>query len=602
MVKVSDFIAQHLSAYGIKHVFMITGGGAMHLNDSFGQCKAFEIICTHHEQGAAIAAEGYYRASGNLAAVNVTTGPGGTNTLTGVIGQWLDSIPCIYISGQVKRESTIAFWPQLKLRQLGDQEINIVDIVRPVTKYAVMVRDPLKVRYHLDKALYLATHGRRGPVWLDIPLDVQATQVDESGLSTYDPREDEIRFDPEKIRNQVGELLERLKASARPVLLAGHGIRLAGAADLFLRVVDSLNIPIVTSISGNDLIWSDHPLYFGRPGIAGDRIGNFVIQNSDLMLALGARMGIRLISYNYGAFAREAFRAMVDIDPAELRKPTLRLHMPVHADARLFIEEMLRRLRGNRLPRKEDWLQWCRKQKQTLPGILEDNPRNPDYVNSYVFTDTLFQILEPGSIVVTGNGAAFTGTFQAMRIKRGMRVFANECCASMGYCLPAAIGACFSSGKRPIVLITGDGSIQMNIQELQTISFHKLPIKIFVLNNRGYHAIRMTQSTYFEGRHIGSGPEYGVGVANIGKIAEAFGLPSTRIDNESVLPGRIQEILSRPGPVVCEVPMDPNQTLNPKLSSVVTPDGKMVSKPLEDLYPFLDREKFHAAMIVKSLE
>jgi acetolactate synthase-1/2/3 large subunit len=602
MIKVSDLIGQHLAEYGIRHVFMITGGGAMHLNDSFGQCKAFDVICTHHEQGAAIAAEGYYRASGNLAVVNVTSGPGGTNTLTGVIGQWLDSIPCIYVSGQVRQETTIASCPELKLRQLGDQEINIVDIVRPVTKYAVMVRDPLKIRYYLDKALYQATHGRPGPVWLDIPLDVQAAQVQESDLSPYDSREDEIRFDEEEIRNQVAELLERVKASNRPVLFAGHGIRLSGAADLFLRLVNSLNIPIVTSICGHDLIWSDHPLYFGRPGIAGDRIGNFVIQNSDFMLALGARLGVRLISYNYDAFARGAFRAMVDIDPAELQKPTLRLHMAVHADARLFIEEMLRQLQGARIPPKEDWLHWCRKQKQTLPGIFEDNSRNPAYVSSYALADTIFQILEPGSIVVTGNGSAYTGTYQAMRIKKGGRVIANQACASMGYCLPAAIGACFSLGKRPIVLITGDGSIQMNIQELQTISFHNLPIKIFVLNNGGYHAIRMTQNTYFEGRHIGSGPEYGVGVSNIGKIAEAYGLPSTRIDNESVLPSRIREIFSRPGPLVCEVPMDPHQTLNPKLSSVVTPEGKMVSKPLEDMYPFLDRDKLHAEMIVKPLE
>jgi acetolactate synthase-1/2/3 large subunit len=602
MKKVSDFIAQRLSAYGIKHIFMITGGGAMHLNDSFGRCPAMEVICTHHEQGAAIAAEGYYRASGNLAAVNVTSGPGGTNTLTGVIGQWLDSIPCIYISGQVRQETTIAFCPELKLRQLGDQEINIVDIVRPVTKYAVMVRNPLEIGYHLDKALYLATHGRPGPVWLDIPLDVQAAQVQELNLSPYDPREDEIRFDEEKIRSQVAELLQRLRTSNRPVLFAGHGIRLAGAADLFLRLVESLNIPIVTSICGHDLIWSDHSLFFGRPGIAGDRIGNFVIQNSDLMLALGARMGVRLISYNYDAFAREAFRAMVDIDPAELRKPTLRLHMAVHADARMFIEEMLRQLQGDRLAPKEEWLQWCRKQKETLPGIFEDNPRNPAYVSCYALADAIFQTLEPGSTVVTGNGSAYTGTYQAMRIKKGVRVFANQACASMGYCLPAAMGACFSLGKRPIVLITGDGSIQMNIQELQTISFHKLPIKIFVLNNGGYHAIRMTQNTYFEGRHVGSGPEYGVGVSNIRKIAEAYGLPSTRIDHESDLPDRIQEIFSQPGPVVCEVLMDPNQTLNPKLSSVVTPEGKMISKPLEDMYPFLDREKFRAAMIVKPLE
>jgi len=602
MVKVSDLIAQRLSAYGIKHVFMITGGGAMHLNDSFGRCKAFEIICTHHEQGAAIAAEGYYRASGNLAAVNVTSGPGGTNTLTGVIGQWLDSIPCIYISGQVRQETTIAFCPELKLRQLGDQEINIVDIVRPVTKYAVMVRDPLKIRYHLDKALYLATHGRPGPVWLDIPLDVQAAQVQEPDLLPYDLREDEIRFDVKKIQDQAEELLERIRSARRPVILAGHGIRLAKATEPFLELVEALQVPILTAICGHDLIWSDHPLYFGRPGIVGDRAGNMVIQNSDLMLAIGARMGVRQISYNYDAFARGAFRAMVDIDPAELGKPTLRLHMPVHADAGMFIRGMLRRMGGTRLAPKEEWLKWCRERKQTLPGILDDNPRNPRHVNSYFFADTLFRLLEPDSLVVTGNGSAYTGTYQVMHLKKGMRVFTNQGCASMGYGLPASMGACFALGKKPVVCITGDGSVQMNIQELQTVSFHRLPLKIFILNNGGFHAIRLTQDTYFEGRRVGSGPEYGVGVWNICKIAEAYGLSSARIENEESLAEKIKEVLSRPGPVLCEVLMDPNQTLYPKLSSVVTPGGKMVSKPLEDMFPFLDRDQFGSAMIIDPLE
>ena len=602
MIKVSDFIAERLRAYGIRHVFMITGGGAMHLNDSFGRCPGIEVICPHHEQGAAIAAEGYYRASGNLAAVNVTSGPGGTNTLTGVIGQWLDSIPAIYVSGQVRQETTIAFCPELKLRQLGDQEINIVDIVRPVTKYAVMVRDPRKIGYHLDKALYLATHGRPGPVWLDIPLDVQAAQVSESDLLPYDPREDEIRFDPERIRAQAAELLDRIRSAQRPVILAGHGIRLAGAADPFLELVEALQVPILTAICGHDLIWSDHPLYFGRPGIVGDRAGNMVIQNSDLMLAIGARLGVRQISYNYDAFARGAFRAMVDIDPAELKKPTLRLHLPIHADAGMFIREMLRQLGGARLAPKEEWLKWCRERRQTLPGILDDNPRNPRYVNSYSFADTLFRLLEPDSLVVTGNGSAYTGTYQVMHLKKGMRVFTNQACASMGYGLPAAMGACFARGRKPVVCITGDGSVQMNIQELQTVSFHRLPLKIFILNNRGFHAIRLTQDTYFEGRHVGSGPEYGVGVWNICKIAEAYGLSTARIENEDSLGEKIREVLSRPGPVLCEIMMDPDQTLFPKLSSVVGPGGKMISKPLEDMFPFLDRERFRSAMIIDPLE
>lgn len=601
-IKISDFIAQKLVEMGVKHIFMISGGGVMHLVDSVGKNTQLQYVCTHHEQVAAIAAEGYARTSGKMGVVMVTSGPGGTNTITGVIGQWLDSIPCLYLSGQVKQETTINSCPDLKLRQLGDQEINIVDIVRPVTKYAVMVRNPKKIRYHLEKAVYLATHGRPGPVWLDIPLDIQASMVDEMTLPTYDPKEDKIQINKNLLSKQVSELLYRIRNAERPVILAGHGIRLAGAVDPFLNLIEKLNVPVLTAICGHDIIWSDHPLFFGRPGICGDREGNIILQNSDFLLSIGARLGVRQISYNYKAFARDAFHAMVDIDEAELRKPTLNIHMPIHSDASIFIEEMLHQLSGSTIGKKQNWISWCEERKHILPTVFQDNTKNAEYVNSYVFADVLFKALKKNSIVVTGNGTAYTSTFQIMQIKKGVRVFANQGCASMGYDIPAAIGACFASDKSPVIVITGDGSIQMNIQDLQTIVFHKLPIKIFVLNNNGYLAIRTSQDTYFEGRYFASNPESGVSCPDICRIAEAYGIKTARICTENNLSNDILNILNTSDAVVCEVMMDPKQTLYPKLSSEVKPDGSMVSKPLEDMYPFISREDFKRNMIIKQID
>jgi acetolactate synthase-1/2/3 large subunit len=603
MIKLSDYVFSFLANKGIKHVFMLPGGGAMHLVDSLGLNQDVEYLCPRHEQAAAIAAEGYYRASNKICAVVVTSGPGGTNTLTGVIGQWLDSIPCIYISGQLKKKMIITACSELKLRQLGDQEINIVDIITPVTKYAVTVMEPDKIKYHLEKAFYIATHGRPGPVWLDVPLDIQSSVIEPAELTGYNESEDEIVFDEDLIKKQIAELLDRIKKAQRPVLMAGHGIRIAGAENSFLQLVDKLNIPVVTAICGHDLIWSDHPLFFGRPGICGDRISNIVQQNSDLFLAIGARLGVRQISYSYDTFAREAYRAMVDIDPSEMNKPTLNLHMRVHADAKLFIEEMLRQISyGNNLGPKEKWLSWCRERKNTLPSILQDNPSNSEYVNSYAFVDCLFNLLEPGALVVTGNGTANTCTMQTMRLKKDVRFFTNQGCASMGYDLPAAIGACLARNRQQTILLTGDGSIQMNIQELGTIVFHNLPIKIFVLNNEGYLAQRITQDTYFEGRYTGSGRKDGVYYPNISQVAEAFGLKTVKLNNENNLSRKIRQVLDMPGPVLCEVRMDPKQTLYPKLSSEVRSDGTMVSKPLEDLYPFLPREEFRKHMIIKSIQ
>jgi acetolactate synthase-1/2/3 large subunit len=580
---------------------MISGGGAMHLNDSIGKCRGLKYICNHHEQACAIAAEGYFRASGKMPAVIVTSGPGGTNTITGVIGQWLDSIPALYLSGQVKQETTIEFCRHLKLRQLGDQEINIVDIVKPVTKYAAFVKNPLDIKYHLDKALYLAAHGRPGPVWLDIPLDIQSAIIDEKKLAKYNREKDEISFNRRLIKKQITELLGRIQKAERPALLIGHGVRLAGAAKELRSLINKLNMPVLTAICGHDLIQSGHPLFAGRPGICGDRPGNFVAQNSDLLLCIGARLGVRQIGYSYKTFARHAYRAMVDIDRSELRKPTLDFHMSIHADASLFIKEMLSRLAGRKIAPKKNWLDWCRKKKKILPSLEQDNPGSPKYVSSYVFAGKLFEALKPNSIVVTGNGTAYTSTFQAMRLKKGVRVFANQGCAAMGYDLPAAIGAAIAEKKKQVVLITGDGSIQMNIQELQTLITCHLPVKIFVLNNKGYLAIRATQDAYFQSRYIASGASSGVICPDICRVANAYGIKTSRIYNEKGLAGKISRLLNNPSPALCEIMMDPKQTLYPKISSAVKPDGSLASRPLEDMYPFLPRDEFRKNMIIKPL-
>lgn len=591
MIKVSDYIAKFFAERGSRHVFMITGGGAMHLNDSFGRLEDLEYFCFQHEQASAIAAEGYYRASGRLPIVNVTSGPGGTNTLTGVIGQWVDSIPAVYISGQVKQETTISSCPDVGLRQLGDQEINIVDIVKPVTKYAVMVRDAREIHYHLSKALYLATHGRPGPVWLDIPLDIQSSLIDEGELVAYDPKEDELKIDSSAVQSQIAEVIRRIREAKRPVILAGNGIRLAGGVDDFRILTRRLNIPVLTAICGHDLINSDSPLFFGRPGICGDRLGNIVIQNSDLMIAIGARLGIRQISYNYNSFARGAFRIMVDVDKAELAKPTLTIDLPIHSDAKYFVNGMISQLAGETLQPKSAWTRWCEERRRLLPSVISENESKEGYVNSYEFADVLFKQLVPGTTVVTGNGTAYTGTFQVMQIKEGVRVFTNQGCASMGYDLPAAIGASIAMGKKPVVLITGDGSIQMNIQEFQTVVAYGLPIKIFILVNDGYLAIRTTQNTYFDGRHYGSSPEGRLFLPDIRKVAEAYGIPTYSMKGGDSIVDRIRDVLSADGPCLCEILMDPQQTLYPKLSSTIGSDGKLISSSLENMYPFLEKDE-----------
>lgn len=595
MIKISDFIFQHLvEKYGIKHCFMVTGGGAMHLNDSIGHTKGLKYICNHHEQASAIAGEGYYRACGHLAVTCVTTGPGGTNAITGVLGQYLDSIPGLYISGQIKTSTYKHTYPYLDLRQLGDQEADIVSMVTPITKYAMTIYNPLDVKYELDKAIAIALDGRPGPVWLDIPLDVQGATVDETNFKEFDPATEII--DPVKhvlVDKQIKQLIEKIKAAKSPVIYVGNGVRLAKREKEFITLAEKLNIPVVTAISGSDIIWHDHTLCFGKPGICGDRIGNIMVQNSDLLIVMGTRLSIRQVSYAYDLLAPKAYKVMVDIDLAEMQKPTLNIDMPIHVNLSEFIDKMLDALKGeNALSDCEQWISWGREIESKIPTLFDDNPDEDGYTNSYKFADELFRQLHDGDVCVTGNGTAYTCTYQAMQVNKGVRVFANQGCAAMGYDLPAAIGAVTSNHAGKTVLVTGDGSLQMNIQELQTLASYKMPLKMFVLENEGYLAIKTTQKAFFGGKFTGSNPTSGVICPNLEKIAGAYGIPYTSChDNGQPLRDSIAKVLASDGPMICEIHMHPEQTLFPKSASFMDKKtGKMSSAPLEKMAPFMSDE------------
>ncbi len=589
MIKVADYVAQTLVKYGIGDVFLVTGGGAMHLNDAFGRCEGLDYTCCHHEQACAMAAESYYRLTNRLAAVNVTTGPGGTNAITGVYGAWTDSIGMIVISGQVKWE-TVVRSTGLPLRQLGDQEIDIVKLVEPITKYAVMVSDPQSIRYHLERALYLATSGRPGPCWLDIPMNIQGAKIDPDTLKAYDPQEDQIKYTTQDLDSVSKQIMARLKEAKRPVIYAGSGVRLSKSHEEFLKLVELWQIPIVTAWNAHDLIWNDHPYYVGRPGTIGDRAGNFAVQSADLLIVLGSRLNIRQVSYNWENFATRAYKIIVDVDELELQKPTVKADLPVHADLKDLLPSLLS-LNFEPIQEHQNWLDWCLVRKNKYPTVLPEYWLTEKPVNPYCFGEKLFAQLLPDEIVVTGDGTACVTTFQAAHIKKGQRLYTNSGCASMGYDLPAAIGACIGSGKKRVICIAGDGSIQMNLQELQTIAGYQLPIKIFILNNQGYHSIRQTQQNFFPDNIVGCGPESGVTFPNFAKLSDAYGIPYRLCDNHKDLEQAIRDTIESDGAQICEVFLDLNQAFAPKLSSRRLEDGTMVSSPLEDLSPFLDRDE-----------
>lgn len=657
-MKVSNYISQKLVEFGITQVFTVTGGGAMHLNDALGHQEGLTCLYNHHEQACAIAAECYARVQGRIAAVCVTTGPGGTNAITGVVGGWLDSIPMLVLSGQVRYDTT-ARWSGVGIRAMGDQEFDITKAIDCMTKYSEMVIDPMRIRYCLEKAIYLAYSGRPGPAWLDIPLNVQGAYIETEELIGFSQEDYEAGGDgwaapsgskteadnagqgekrqvlpPAVTRETARVIIEKIKKSQRPVINAGNGIRIGHAFEVFSRVVEKLGVPVVTGWDSEDCMPDDHPLYTGRGGGMGDRAGNFAIQNSELVLSLGSRLSIRQVGYNYSTWARAAYTIVNDIDPEELKKPSVHIDMAVHADVKDLLEQLERVLDeeyengqpvfagGAGLPGMT-WTDTCRMWKEKYPVVL---PKHYDHgeeedANVYAFMKEMSSRLKEEQVIVVGNGSACVVGGHACIIKQGQRFISNSAIASMGYDLPAAIGACMAvreggaqegrmqgaesqdtelqDTSSDIILITGDGSIQMNLQELQTIIHHRMPIKIFLINNGGYHSIRQTQKNFFGEPLVGIGVDsYDLSFPDMEKLAAAYGYPYCRACHNGELVPAIETALRTDGPVICEIFVSRDQNFEPKSAAKRLPDGTMVSPPLEDLSPFLPEEEMDENMII----
>lgn len=616
-IKVSDYVAQFLVNNGITHAFTVTGGGAMHLNDSLGHQEGLTCVYNHHEQACAIAAESYARIHNKIAALCVTTGPGGTNAMTGVVGGYLDSIPMLVISGQVRYDTT-ARSTGLNIRAMGDQEFDVTKSAEAMTKYAQMVTDPKQIRYCLEKALYIATTGRPGPCWIDIPVNFQGFYVDTDELYGFDPAEYEAQLAPHVTDEQIDAIIDKIKNAKRPVFYAGNGIRISGGYESFKKVVELLNIPVATGWDSIDAIYDEHPLYVGRGGIMGDRAGNFAVQNADLVFAVGNRLSIRQVGYNWKTWAREAYVIMNDVCEDEMKKPTLHVDMPVWADAKELLGKMAERLEksGQKVFNGNDWIERCQNWKKDYPVVLPKHYEDKNYANVYAFIKELSSRLDEGQVTVVGNGSACVVGSHAYVIKKDQRFIINSAIASMGYDLPAAIGAAVAEhgdkalyGRslsddtvKDVILVTGDGSIQMNIQELQTIIHHKMPIKIFLINNQGYHSIRQTQTNLFNKNFVGIGPQSGdLSFPDMSKLAPAYGYPYLSCDSNDKLDETLDKALAVNGPVICEIFVSTEQNFEPKSSTKRLEDGTLVSPPLEDLAPFLDREEFRKNMIIEPI-
>lgn len=610
-IRLADYVADFLSSRGVTDCFTVVGGGAMHLNDAFGHHSKIKCTYNHHEQASAIAAESYARLNNRIAALCVTTGPGGTNAITGVVGGWLDSIPMFVISGQVRYDTTARyasnFTGGLPLRAVGDQEFDITKSVGCMCKYAEMLEKPEDIRYMLEKAWHLANTGRKGPVWIDIPVNYQGMTIETDGLRGYDSSEDDALLPPEVSEETVNEIIELLRNAKRPVIYAGGGIRLSGGYESFKKLVLKLGVPVVTYWNSIDVIESDHPLYCGRAGNMGDRAGNFAVQNADVLLCIGTRISIRQVGYNWQSWAREAKVIMVDIDPAEFKKPTIHVDMPVFADAKDFIEKMLSAAeKEQRTVFESDfWTEKCRYWREHYPVVLpRQREENGKTANVYAFVEKLSNALPENSLTAVSNGACCVVGHQCWNIKNGSRFIINSAIASMGYGLPAAVGLCIAGGRRETVCLEGDGSIMMNLQELQTIVTNRLPVKVFLINNSGYHSIRITQSNLFsEHCKVGIGPESGdLSFPEFSKIAAAFDMPYFCAHSNAEAEKAIEAALAAPGFAFCEIFTDTAQVWEPKSSAKRLPDGSLVSPPLEDLAPFLPREEVLENLFVKPVD
>lgn len=600
LIRVADYIASYLANLKIKNVFLVAGGGMMHILDGLECNKDINFVCAHNEAAAAVMAEGYSRVTNNLGVVFVTTGPGATNAVTGAVDAWVDSIPMLIISGQSKRSQNVQNSGINGLRSLGGQEVDILPIVQPFTKYSVMINEPEKIKYYLDKAVYNAKNGRPGPSWLDVPLDVQAALIDPNKLESFNPPQK--ASNDSNLNKQLKEIVNLLKQSKRPILIAGNGIRLANAEKEFLELVEKSKIPVVTSKLGQDLIYEDHPYYVGFGGTKGTRAGNLAMQNSDLILSIGSRLAIPFVGYEYELFAREAKKISVDIDPREHAKNTIKLDIAVEADAKIFIQKLLNLLSKENLNENKDWLNKCHHWKLKYNLIPEGLSKESSPACSYNLFDKLAKVLDPNSVVIADAGSVYCIISQAFKVKAGQRLITPACLGTMGLSLPLGIGACFAAKDAKVVAVTGDGSLQMNIQELQTLHHYNIPLKLFVVNNNGYLSIRNTQENYFEGRYAGSDPKSGVSCPDLKKIAYAYDLKYESIYNQKELENKVEDVINFDGPIICEVFTFEDQKIIPSVSSKTLPDGSMVSAPIEDMWPFLPEEEFKKEMIVKPVK
>lgn len=599
-MKLTDYVIDFLVRNRIKYVFGLTGGAVVHLFDSIDRNPGIQPVFCHHEQAAALAAVSYARVRNDLGAAIVTTGPGGTNAITGVTAAWQDSIPCIFVSGQSRKEHTTH---GKQLRQLGSQELDIVSIVEPITKYAVMVDTPEMIRYHLEKAVYVAKHGRPGPVWIDIPLNFQWASIEPELLHGYNLSEDERGLSQPNIYKSSCEKCRALLSEAkRPLLMAGYGVRLSHAHEAFKKFVEAVNIPFVSSWTASDMFGHDNPLYVGRMGIAGQRGANLAVQNCDLLVCVGSHLSIPLTGTMFDAFARDAKIVLVDIDMQELDYETVQVDLPIWCDAKIFLDEMIKMPPVIQKSTINSWYNKCVRYK-TYNYMSGECDLKKEFVDNYVFIDTLSDVLnEDDIVVVDGGGTIVYISHQALKIKKGQRLVLSSGICAMGTSLPESVGACFANGMKRTICLVGDGSMQLNIQELQTIVYHNLPIKIFVMNNNGYLAIRHTQSGFLENNYIGSSKVGGLSLPDFKKVAAAYGLKTMKIMGHEQLKEKIESVLYKPGPILCEVMVDPNQQIIPRQGFVKNSDGTHTPLPLEDMYPFLDRKEFLENMVVSPLD
>lgn len=596
MMRVADYIAKYIYNLGVKDVFMLSGGGMMFLSDGIAKHPRLKVICNHHEQASAMAAVAYAKYKNDIGVAYVTTGCGGTNAITGLLNAWQDSARVLFISGQVKKETTTRN-SGLRLRQFGVQEVDIIPVVESLVKYAVMVNDPEKIAYHLDKAVYLAKSGRPGPVWIDVPLDVQGAMINEKELE---------RFKPENVNDnkttpteyELAGLYDLLLKAKRPIVVAGQGIRLSDSIIEFKKFIEKYNLPVAASILGIGAISTDHKLFIGRIGTKGDRAGNFALQNSDLVIVLGSRLSVNSVGYDYKNFAREAKIVIIDIDAVEHQKKTIRIDLFINADLKSFFNVFkLDGFKGD-----ESWVKQCRLWKKKWPVCLPEYAKESRGVDLYYFVDRLSKLMKNDSVIVSDAGSSFYVVSQAINLKGRQRYITSGGQAEMGYAVPACIGISVAKNKHEVLGVTGDGSFQLNIQELQTIVYNKLPIKIFVWNNDGYLSIRATQKRFFNQRFIGTDKTSGVSFPDLEKIAYAYGIKYLKIKNSGETDKIINKVLKYHKAVICEVMCLRDQEIMPIVSSYRKADGAMVSKPMEDMYPFLSREEFLSNMIIKPVK